>query len=466
MGRLEEQFSRRWAYGYVWSKDLPKDTLMNTTQIVLLGGGYTTLWAYRSLVNKLRKEIDRDEVRLVVVCPEDHHYFHGWTAESLTGIVQNENRMSSLEEMLDKATLVKGYAVEIDSVNREIQVNMECGLQCVHYDHLLIGMGSYDSEQIAGVKRHGYQVKSDTAFLRTQRDIRALVSRAAQCDRKEAELLLRISVCGAGFTGVELVTNIAEFIAVLKAQYPSLHSVKPTIRLIHSKSAILDTLPSGLTRMRKYAEKVMRQYGIEVILNRSVTEIAADGIFLDDHSYLPGSMVISTSGQSRVNLKGTESMRRDSLGRICANRFLLIEGHGNIWGGGDACSVPYRGTSTPCVPNALWAMKHGEYAAANIARTLRGQPLRPFTYRGLGQCASLGIGKGIGELYGLEFTGWSAWIMRWFFFNYFMPSRAVMRREIADWMHLLLTGKRKGLVGAVQTFVNSIPAAAWRPEAA
>ena len=58
--------------------------------------------------------------------------------------------------------------------------------------------------------------------------------------------------------------------------------------------------------------------------------------------------------------------------------------------------------------------------------------LKPFTYKGLGQCASLGIGKGMGELYGIEFTGWIAWMMRWFFFNYFMPSRKVMLNEITD----------------------------------
>jgi hypothetical protein len=36
-------------------------------------------------------------------------------------------------------------------------------------------------------------------------------------------------------------------------------------------------------------------------------------------------------------------------------------------------------------------------------------------------------------------------IMRWFFFNYYMPSKKVMFREIADWMHLLFSGRRKAI---------------------
>ena len=58
-------------------------------------------------------------------------------------------------------------------------------------------------------------------------------------------------------------------------------------------------------------------------------------------------------------------------------------------------------------------MKHGEYAGKNIALAIRRQPLKSFNYKGLGQCASLGIGKGVGELYGFEFTGWIAWITQW-----------------------------------------------------
>jgi len=423
---------------------------MNNTQVVLLGGGYTSLWAYRSLVQQLRQEISRGEVIIRVICPEDFHFFHGWTAESLTGIVRNENRMTPLAPAMPKAQLIKGYAVEVDCAKNIVHVKTETGSLAVQYDHLLIGMGSFDSEQIAGVKRHGYQIKSDVDFLRTQESIRSIVHRASQLNRSDAERLLQFTVCGAGFTGVELVTNVAEFISVLKSQYPSLSQVAPTIRLVHGKENILDALPSNLKRMRKYAEKVIKRYGIEIIPNRRIKEIAVDGAFLDDRSFLPGSMVISTNGQSRICLSGTERMERDGLNRLCTNRFLQIPGYSNIWGGGDACSVPYRRTNQSCIPNALWAMKHGEYAGKNIARCIHGKSLKSFGYRGLGQCASLGIGKGIGELHGFVFTGWIAWIMRWFFFNYFMPSRKVMTREISDWMYLLFTGSRRGLHKADQ----------------
>lgn len=76
--------------------------------------------------------------------------------------------------------------------------------------------------------------------------------------------------------------------------------------------------------------------------------------------------------------------------------------------------------------------------------------LRRFSYLGLWQSASLGLWKGITELYGIAFTGWLGWMMRWFFFHYFMPSRRVMFNCVGDWMHLLFKGQRKGLIVKTQ----------------
>ncbi len=421
--------------------------MKKATHIVLLGGGYVSIWAYRSLISQLHNEILRGDVEITVICPDDYHFFHGWTAETLTGIVQDKNRMSRLTNLLPNAQLIKGYAEEINCIDNLVRIKTERGTtNSIYYDHLLIGIGARDSEQIDGISKAGYQIKSYAAFLHTKKDIELTVHKAAQLQREtEAEKLLCFTICGGGFSGVEMATNIAELLAAMKKQYSSLQNVRPTIRLVNSKETVLEVLNPRLKKIKAYSEKVMSRYGIEIINNKKVIKITKAGAVLNDNTFLESSMVISTIGQSRTCLKGTETVKRDSLNRLCTNSYLQVEGHQNLWGGGDACSVPHCTTGNPCVPNALWAIKHGEYVGKNIARAIRQKPLKSFNYRGLGQCASLGIGKGMGELYGIEFTGWIAWIMRWFFFNYFMPSRKVMIKEVADWMHLLFFGRRKGL---------------------
>jgi NADH dehydrogenase len=153
-------------------------------------------------------------------------------------------------------------------------------------------------------------------------------------------------------------------------------------------------------------------------------------------------MTISTVGQQALALKGMEDMKKDHMQRIYTNQYLQLAGVRNIWGGGDACHVIHPITHQACPTNALWAINHGRHAGRNIACVIRNKEPKPFQYRGLGQCASLGIGKGMGEIFGIVFTGWAAWIMRWIFFVYFMPSRRVMWKAVQDWLHLLLKGRR------------------------
>ena len=118
-----------------------------------------------------------------------------------------------------------------------------------------------------------------------------------------------------------------------------------------------------------------------------------------------------------------------------------MEGRPNVWVGGDVAHCVHPRTGEPCPSNALWAIKHGEHAGLNVARTLLGEPLRPFSYPGLGQAASLGIGRGITELYGYQFTGWVAWTMRLALFEYFMPSRKQALRVALEWMTLPFLGR-------------------------
>jgi NADH dehydrogenase len=414
------------------------------TRIVLLGGGYVTVWAYRSLVKSLRKQIDCGQVLITVVCPNEYHAFHGWTAESLTDIIQEQNRMSPLSEILSRAHIIKGKAVKIIAADNTVFIrNSNGSSQLIQYDHLLLGMGSFDSEDVEGLKEYGYQVKSDEAFSRTKQTMKSLVKQAALAPPDIAKKLLTFTIAGGGFTGVELATNIAEYINILRNQHRDLQKIKPVIQLINSGPTILNVLQSKFQRIIRYTQKILQQYNIEVINNNKIKEVTDEGAFLCDR-YIHSSMVISTIGQSRMVLKGTENMQRDNLKRIYTNEYLQIN-DSNIWGGGDICHVAHYKTGEACPSNALWAIKHGEYVGRNIALFIKGQPLKAFDYRGLGQCASLGIGKGIGELYGLQFTGWVAWIMRWFFFNYFMPSRNVMFNAVGDWMFLLFRRKRKGL---------------------
>jgi len=416
----------------------------NARQIVLIGGGYASIWAYRSIRDELLTELTAGRIKIRVICPEDFHFFHGWTAESLCGIINDENRMSPLAQIFKHAEIIKGKASHIDTGSRIVYVNLNDGdNRAVPYDELLLGMGSSDNTNIEGLAEYAYQIKSHNAFLRTKLRIRFLLNEVAGMEAASSETL-RFVVAGSGFTGVEIAGNLAEMLQLARKQYPGLNKINTSIILVNSRKEILPGLSSGMKRMRSYAEKILRKYGIEIINETKITRVTNQGAYLSDGSFIESRMVISTVGQSRIQLSGTGKMKRDIENRILTNNFLQAIDHENIWVAGDAANVNHPVSGNACPSNALWAIKQGEYAGRNIARSVLSKPLKPFAYKGLGQCASLGIGKGIGELYGIQCTGWTAWITRWFFFQYFMPLKKLAWFEIGDWLQLLFTRSRKG----------------------
>src|SRR5688572_25573408 len=130
---------------------------IESQKIVLLGGGYVSVWAYRALERSLKNEIANGAVEIIVVSPDPCHVFHGWTAESLTAIIREENRMSPLRDIMTHARIISGRATEIKPICRQVLVTCNDGTsQAISYDQLLFGTGSFDSDHVEGMKEFGY----------------------------------------------------------------------------------------------------------------------------------------------------------------------------------------------------------------------------------------------------------------------------------------------------------------------
>ena len=54
----------------------------------MIGGGYATLHAYRSLTRRMsRDRLNSGEVTITVVADDDCHNFHGFTGEVVAGLL-------------------------------------------------------------------------------------------------------------------------------------------------------------------------------------------------------------------------------------------------------------------------------------------------------------------------------------------------------------------------------------------
>lgn len=379
-------------------------------RVVILGGGYAGLHTFSTLRSKLRSLVARGEVELFLVSRDGHHTYHGWTGEVLAGDLPVSSTLTSIEPLLGRS-FVHGEVVSADLAGRVLTIGSDEGKKELRFDHLVIATGSVDPfDRIPGLSEHGWCVK-DT------RDMQNLVGRLEGWGGGAAVARARnVVVVGGGLAGVETASALA-------ARFGRTGPGKVNIHLVSSSEKILPTLRPDFSHIADTATRTLLDQGVQLHQGKRVARIGKDQVELANGQTIASDLSVVAAGVSFRVLPGTESLPRNETGQIIANNDLRARGSYNIWVAGDIAAVPHPATGEPCPANALWAMKQGDCVGRNIARLIKGQTTRGFNFRGLGQAAGLAGQRGITELYGIQFTGRLAWVIRILFFAWFMPSR-------------------------------------------
>jgi NADH dehydrogenase len=131
----------------------------------------------------------------------------------------------------------------------------------------------------------------------------------------------------------------------------------------------------------------------------------------------------------------------DKSGRVVVSPELLVQGDARVFVIGDLASSTSGGKPVPGVAPA--AMQQGRHAAANILRSIRGEPLKPFHYFDRGTLATIGRAAGVADLRGLQLSGliaWLAWLAVHIWFLIGFRNRLVV---ILEWARAYLTHERQ-----------------------
>lgn len=394
-------------------------------EVIVLGGGYVGVWAARRAV--------RSGARVRLVAADPCHAFHGWTAEVITGHVAPQRARVPLAELLPGVEIVPCTVAAVDLAARTVTVESGGERDALRYDELILGVGSHDAtERVPGLAAHGWSLKHGELPALNHHLAGVVDGAAAATGPAERRRLLTVVVAGGGFAGTEAAGAIAARLRAEIAARPVLAGEEPRVLLVNSGSQLIPSLRPRFTRAADYLAREVVRCGVRVVSGRRLASVSSVCAVLDDDTLIPAATVVSTVGQTPAAVPGTESLPRDESGRLITDRFLRVAPH--VWAGGDVAAVPHPSGSGFCPANALWAIYHGKRAGSNVVRVLHGRRPTPFRFPGLGQAASLGAGRAAAELYGVQLTGWTAWLARWLFFHYFMPSRRVALATAAEWL--------------------------------
>jgi NADH dehydrogenase len=124
-------------------------------------------------------------------------------------------------------------------------------------------------------------------------------------------------------------------------------------------------------------------------------------------------------------------------GKVLVTSTGQVIGLDRVWAAGDCCLFPLKGGGC-CPETAQFAYRQGQTLGDNIAATLRDQPLKEFTFKGLGELASIGHRTAVAQIMGVNFSGMLAWFMWRTIYLMKLPGLDRKLRVMTEWTFELL----------------------------
>ena len=237
---------------------------------------------------------------------------------------------------------------------------------------------------------------------------------------------------GGGYAGVEALAELEDLTRYATRFYADLEPSDLHWVLVEATGRIL---PEVGEDMGRYTVKQLRKRKIDVRLETRIESCVGGHVVLDDGTELDSATLIWTAGvKASPVLIDTDLPRDDRVGCGAAPTSASRTPQ--------ACSRP--ATALPCLtsparpgrsaaPNAQHAVRQAKLLGDNVVAHLRGEPLEDYRHKYVGSVASLGLYKGVAQVYGIKLRGFVAWFMHRSYHVSRVPTFNRKVRVIADW---------------------------------
>lgn len=402
---------------------------MTKTRIVVVGGGFGGVFTARELMR-----LNRGQFEIELINPTNYMVFQPLLPEVAAGVISAADAVVPLRAMLKGVKVRQAKVIDIDFPSRKIDLVQGAGRydNQVDFDHLVIAIGQQVAvDRIPGVAEHALTIKNLTDAFRLRNHVLNCLELADVTTRPELKRrYLSFVVVGGGFSGVETIGELEELVDRSLHFYPNVARQEVDFTLVEFGSRLLPDLPATLA---DYSTSKLVNRGIDVRLNVGLKAVTSGDVELTDGSVLPASTVVATVGNGPSDLLAKLALPLVG-GKIEVDRQLQVKGTPNVWALGDAARIPLDDEcQTFAPPTAQFAVREARLLARNIAASVATRPLDKFAYRSKGALASLGVQKGVAELFGVKLTGLPAWLLWRGYYLSILPSLATKVRVASNW---------------------------------
>ncbi|WP_254841197.1 NAD(P)/FAD-dependent oxidoreductase [Natronomonas marina] len=338
-----------------------------TDDVVVLGSGYAGTGA----VKRLESVLD-DEADITWVSDVDHHLVLHESHRCIRNPEVKEKITFDVAEIKAPSTrFVQGRVTDIDADERILTLEDD---STIDYDYLLVGFGSRTAFfGIEGLEEHSLTLKT----LQDALDIHEAVTEAAREASREDRA--QIVVGGAGLSGIQSAGEIASFRDKHRAPID-----------IHLVEGLDNVFPNNDPVVQAKLRKLLEEKDVEIHTGEFIGEVDEETVYVGDETELDYDVLLWAGGITGQEAAATADVEKDERSNRIEAASDFRTSDERIFAIGDAALVDQPDTDQPAPPTAQAAWQAAEVAGENIARAIRGQPLKEWTYDDKGTLISVG----------------------------------------------------------------------------
>jgi NADH dehydrogenase len=406
-------------------------------RILILGGGFGGVYVAVHL-GRMLTEPELQRIEIALVNRENYIVFQPLLPEVISGSVELNHVIAPIRRMAPRASLYTREIESIDPIARCVTLTpgvRPCTLTLA-YDHLVIAMGTrLDYSKIPGMHEHASPFKylGDALYLRNHL-VRMLEEAEAESDPDCRRRLLTFVVAGGGFSGVECIAEMNDFLREAVRAYHTISERDLRLILLQRSDRIL---PEVTPSLAAFAHKLLVNRGVEIRLGCGLKAVTANAVIVEGKETRRTETIDTCTAVATVPAGPhpllTELPLPQDKGRIVVDQTTEVPEWPGVWAIGDCAAIKQiDGNISP--PTAQHALRQAKTCAENIVASFRGAKKTQFAFTGLGKLGSLGRRSAVAEILGFRFKGLVAWLLWRSVYVTKFPGLGGQLRLLADWI--------------------------------
>ncbi|KKO98660.1 hypothetical protein THAR02_09245 [Trichoderma harzianum] len=355
----------------------PYSTTAMAQKIVIIGSGFSGLYSALAARRLIEENKDRvgNGIDVVMVAPEPKLVTRPRLYEA------NAAGMSApLSELLNATGVgfVRGVVDVIRTKDKQVEVVNPTGERSsISYDRLVLAAGSrVVKPNLPGLRKHAFSIDTITDAAELEAHLGRLAALPSSPERNT------VVVCGGGFTGIELATE-------LPRRLRAILGMAEKVRVVVVEKA--DVIGPDLgENPRPVIAQAFGDLEVETKLGNAVASIDARGVVTASGERIDALTVVWTAGVEATPLTRQIPGDKDRQGRLLVDSDLRVPSSPDVFATGDAASAQTDDKGNRTLMSCQHAIPLGRSAGHNVAADLLKIQGQPYLQPSYGTCLDLG----------------------------------------------------------------------------